>query len=84
MSSDMCICYTPLQLEKIYAYMFETNAKTVMQISLSVLTLSCPGAGRAVVKTGHSNLRTGSKELYHKTEYLNPDSSVEYISCLLI
>ena len=28
-----------------------------------ILNLSCPGTGRAVVKTGHSNLRPGSKEL---------------------
>ena len=28
-----------------------------------VLTLSCPGMGRAIVKIGHSNLRLGSKEL---------------------
>ena len=29
----------------------------------TVLTLSCPGTGRAVVKIGHSNLKPGSKEL---------------------
>ena len=28
-----------------------------------ILTLSCPGTGRAVAKKGHSNLRPGSKEL---------------------
>ena len=28
-----------------------------------LLTLSCPGMGRAGVKKGHSNLRPGSKEL---------------------
>ena len=28
------------------------------------LTLSCPGTGRAVVKTGHSNLWPGSKKLF--------------------
>ena len=32
-------------------------------ISHTVLTLSCPGTGRAVVKIGDSNLRPGSKEL---------------------
>ena len=32
-------------------------------INLWILTLSCPGMGRAVVKIGHSNLRPDSKEL---------------------
>ena len=32
-------------------------------LKYELLTLSCPGMGRAVVKIGHSNLRTGNKDL---------------------
>ena len=41
----------------------------VYKMSLIILTLSCPGTGRAVVKIGHSNhanLWPGSKELILK------------------
>ena len=39
--------------------------KIAIMVSFTVLTLSCPGKERAVVKIGNSNLWSGSKELYN-------------------
>ena len=39
----------------------------VIQNAKTMLTLSCPGTGRAVVKIGHSNLGPGRKELINSS-----------------
>ena len=41
-----------------------TIVSYLVQCGMEVLTLSYPGMERAVVETGPSNLRPGSKELY--------------------
>ena len=41
------------------------------------LTLSCPGTGRAVVKIGHSNLRSGSKEWLEAYQVLACDACLQ-------
>ena len=63
----MCIStkYGPLKME------MATNCTTLganvvpmfSALTRTLLTLSCPGTGRAIVKMGHSNLRPGSKKL---------------------
>ena len=65
-----CIFYLVYGSVKAYiAKIFTVHENFVRMSTLmsyhlpKVLTLSCPGTGRAIVKMGHSNLRPGSKEL---------------------